>query len=174
MTDKATGQYDETILRLATVLVRVVIVALWVGLAVIALAVPGVVLWRGEVLAELAKEGMADGVAIPALLALMTGGAAILYAAIQFFRRLLAVMRTVRKGDPFVPENAARLRAMAWLLLAIEVGGLAVGLFSHWAFGRSNGFEFSVTGLIAVLSLFVLARVFARGTAMREDIEGTV
>lgn len=174
MMNPTTGQYDELILRIATVLVRVVIIALWIALAAIALAIPGVILWRGEVLAELASEGIADGVAIPALLALMTGGGAILYAAVHFFGRLRALMRTIGSGDPFVPENAERLRLMAWLLLAIEAGGLALGLFSHAMFGRSNGFEFSVTGLIAVLSLFVLARVFARGTAMREDIEGTV
>jgi len=103
-----------------------------------------------------------------------TGAAAILFLAARFFGHLLRLIRTVDRGDPFVPENADRLRAMAWLLLAIELLGLATGLVGHWAVGKSFGFEFSITGLIAVLSLFVLARVFARGTAMRDDIEGTV
>ena len=174
MTNHMTGRYDETILRLATVLVRIVTVLLWVGVVMIAIAIPAVLVWRAEALAELAKEGMVGRAVLPSLVVLMVGGAGILLATIRFFRGLLKLMDTVREGDPFVPENAARLRLMAWLLLAIEAGGLALGLFSDATLGRTHGFEFSVTGLIAVLSLFVLARVFARGTAMREDIEGTV
>jgi hypothetical protein len=37
-----------------------------------------------------------------------------------------------------------------------------------------SGWSFNITGWIAVLLLFVLARVFEQGAAMREDIEGTV
>lgn len=33
---------------------------------------------------------------------------------------------------------------------------------------------FSINGWLAVLLTFVLARVFAEGTLMREDLEGTV
>ena len=33
---------------------------------------------------------------------------------------------------------------------------------------------FSISGWLAVLLTFVLARVFAEGTVMREDLEGTV
>jgi hypothetical protein len=33
---------------------------------------------------------------------------------------------------------------------------------------------FSVNGWLAVLLTFILARVFAEGTLMREDLEGTV
>lgn len=33
---------------------------------------------------------------------------------------------------------------------------------------------FSVSGWLAVLLTFILARVFAEGTLMREDLEGTV
>ena len=39
-----------------------------------------------------------------------------------------------------------------------------------------RGFDagFSVTGWLAVLLTFLLARVFAEGTLMRDDLEGTV
>jgi hypothetical protein len=33
---------------------------------------------------------------------------------------------------------------------------------------------FSINGWLAVLLTFLLARVFAEGTLMREDLEGTV
>src|SRR4051794_1959145 len=32
-------------------------------------------------------------------------------------KRLLAIVETVRAADPFVPANAARLQAIAWVLL---------------------------------------------------------
>lgn len=90
--------------------------------------------------------------------------------------RMIGIVDTVRDGDPFVSENAARLLNMAWALLGLEV----LHLFSiAVAVGASNekdniDWSFSVTGWLAVLLLFVLARVFEHGARMREDLEGTV
>src|ERR671910_1326905 len=36
-------------------------------------------------------------------------------------KRLLAIVDTVRGGDPFVAANAHRLQAIAWVLLALNV-----------------------------------------------------
>src|SRR5262245_23754086 len=36
-------------------------------------------------------------------------------------KRLLAIVETVREGDPFVFTNALRLRAIAWALLALQL-----------------------------------------------------
>src|SRR5688572_25996218 len=36
-------------------------------------------------------------------------------------KRLLAIVETVRAGDPFVPANAVRLQAIAWALLALQL-----------------------------------------------------
>ncbi|HYV86724.1 MAG TPA: DUF2975 domain-containing protein, partial [Patescibacteria group bacterium] len=36
-------------------------------------------------------------------------------------RRLLAIVGTVRAGDPFVAANASRLQAIAWALLALQL-----------------------------------------------------
>ena len=93
-------------------------------------------------------------------------------------RRLLAIVGTVRAGDPFVAENASRLQAIAWVLLALQLLSLVVG-----AIGRSVSTPahpvhldagFSINGWLAVLLTFVLARVFAEGTLLRDDLEGTV
>src|SRR6476661_4809224 len=35
-------------------------------------------------------------------------------------KRLLAIVKTVRVGDPFVAANAARLQTIAWALLALQ------------------------------------------------------
>jgi hypothetical protein len=166
------GRYDDTILRLATVVVQIAIILCWLGVALIAVLVPAGIIWRAELIAQLATGGFSAN-AHPLLLTVAATGGVILFLTTRFLGRLLALMRTV-ETDPFVPENATRLRTMAWLLLAIELLGFAIGILIHWTVKKPEGFEFSFTGLIAVLSLFVLARVFTRGTEMREEIEGTV
>ena len=93
-------------------------------------------------------------------------------------KRLLAIVDTVRAGDPFVAANADRLRTIAWALLALQLLSLVIG-----AIGKSISTPahpvhldagFSINGWLAVLLTFLLARVFAEGTVMREELEGTV
>ena len=93
-------------------------------------------------------------------------------------KRLLAIVETVRAGDPFVAANASRLRDIAWTLLALQllslvIGGIAKAISTPLHPLHLNA-GFSVSGWLAVLLTFLLARVFAEGTVMREDLEGTV
>lgn len=92
--------------------------------------------------------------------------------------RLLAVVVTVRAGDPFVHGNAHRLRGIAWVLLALQLLSLVIGGIVRAISTPAHPFQvdagFSVNGWLAVILTFVLARVFAVGTLMREDLEGTV
>lgn len=92
--------------------------------------------------------------------------------------RLLAIVETVRLGDPFVAGNAARLQTTAWALLGLELLHLAVGAIAASASSEAQPLDidwnFSITGWLAVLLLFVVARVFDHGTRMRDDLEGTV
>ena len=90
--------------------------------------------------------------------------------------RLLAVVETVRSGDPFVPENAARLKTIAWCVLATQLLDLTFGVLAATmnAAGSNIHWEFNVTGWVAVVLLFVLARVFEEGTHMREDLEAMI
>jgi hypothetical protein len=91
--------------------------------------------------------------------------------------RLLAMVNTVRSGDPFVAVNARRLTAIAWCLLGIQLLDLLFGAVALSVTGNDvplSGWTFNITGWIAVLLLFVLARVFEQGARMREDMEGTV
>jgi hypothetical protein len=93
-------------------------------------------------------------------------------------KRLLAIVETVRAGDPFVAANANRLQTIAWVLLTLQLLSLLVD-----AIGRAVAIPghpldldagFSINGWLAVLLTFLLARVFAEGTLMRDDLEGTV
>src|SRR5262244_678666 len=46
-------------------------------------------------------------------------------------KRLLAIVLTVRAGDPFVATNAYRLQAIAWTLLALQLLSLVIGAIGN-------------------------------------------
>jgi Protein of unknown function (DUF2975) len=93
-------------------------------------------------------------------------------------KRLLAMVDTVRAGDPFVLANARRLQWIAWALLTLQLVGLAIAIIARLVSTPAHPVHldtsFSLNGWLAVLLTFVLARVFAEGAGMREDLEGTV
>ena len=92
--------------------------------------------------------------------------------------RLLAMVETVRAGDPFVAANASRLQTIAWTLLAMQLLSMVIGAIAKGISTPAHPVNldagFSVNGWLAVLLTFLLARVFAEGALMREDLEGTV
>ena len=93
-------------------------------------------------------------------------------------KRLLAIVETVRAGDPFVATNAQHLRAIAWALLAGQLLSIVIGAIGKTISTPAHPVNldagFSINGWLAVLLTFLLARVFAEGTLMRDDLEGTV
>jgi hypothetical protein len=92
--------------------------------------------------------------------------------------RLLAMVRTVRAGDPFVMANAGRLQAIAWILIVLQLLGLVIAIIVKWISTPAHPINISagpsIAGMLAILLTFVLARVFAEGALMRDDLEGTV
>jgi len=93
-------------------------------------------------------------------------------------KRLLAIVETVRAGDPFIAANANRLQAIAWALLALQLLSLVIGSIGKAVSSPAHPVHlnagFSISGWLAVILTFVLARVFAEATLMREDLQGTV
>lgn len=93
-------------------------------------------------------------------------------------KRLLDIVGTVRAGDPFVAENANRLQVIAWILLTMQLLSLLAGIIVRIITIPGHPLDikagFSINGWLAVLIAFLLARVFAEGTVMREDLAGTV
>lgn len=87
--------------------------------------------------------------------------------------RLLAMVNTVRSGDPFVAQNAARLQTIAYAALGQQLLQFIIGTTSR-SVPPLRISAFSTGGWLAVILLFVLARVFAEGTRMRDELEGTV
>lgn len=93
-------------------------------------------------------------------------------------RRLMAIVETVREGAAFTAVNADRLQAIAWALLALQLLSIVIGAIGEAISTPANPIDldagFSPSGWLAVLLTFVLARIFAEGAQMRDDLEGTV
>ena len=93
-------------------------------------------------------------------------------------KRLLAIIKTVRGGEPFVAANASRLQAIAWVLLALNVLSIVIGAIAQTVSTPAHPLHidagFSINGWLAVLLTFVLARVFAEGALMRGDVKRAV
>ena len=81
--------------------------------------------------------------------------------------------RAIRSSPPRGPPAGDRLGAARAAVLSIVIGGIATSL-STPAHPLDVDAGFSVNGWLAVLLTFLLARVFAEGTLMRDDLEGTV
>jgi len=93
-------------------------------------------------------------------------------------RRLLDIVESVRAGNPFAGKNATRLEVIAWALVGLQVLSLIIGGIAKLVSTANHPFNvdagFSTSGWLSVLLLFVLARVFAQGALMRDELEGTV
>lgn len=96
----------------------------------------------------------------------------------RFLLDLRRIIATVRHGDPFFAENARRLKGMGWLAVAAQLVWLVLVAIARWTAqyveGRSAPDPNLVGGLLLILVLFILARVFRLGAEMRTDLEGTV
>ena len=165
-------------LPLAYVLLRILIVVNWLGgAAILALLV---VLPNEQWIMtafKLSPSPEAERL-VMGLRAIAVLGLAAIPLNHAVLKRLLAIVETVRGGDPFVAANASRLQAIAWALLALQLLSIVIGgigkAVSTPAHPVNLDAGFSINGWLAVLLTFLLARVFAEGTHMRDDLEGTV
>lgn len=113
--------------------------------------------------------------------------AAMLMAGIWFFlRELAAIVASVAAGNPLSTANAERLHRMSIAVVCYELlanfGDLIAGFDDGYA-GRplpvetaipNTGYVFEFSGLLLIITLFILARVFRIGAQMHADLEGTV
>jgi DUF2975 family protein len=163
----------------AHVVLRILIVLNWLyGAAILALLTATIVAeqWTFTAL------GISPSSRIPSMIMGLRAIAALGLIAVPLnhavLKRLLAMVETVRGGDPFVTANADRLQAIARALLALQLLSLVIGGIGRAISTPQHPLHldagFSASGWLAVLLTFVLARVFAEGALMREDLEGTV
>ena len=167
---------SKTALGLSRTLLRALIVLnLAIGAAVVLCFVASFVL-EEAVATYYRTRAMDAALLIPALRIWMVLGVPFIGAVHVLLSRLLAITETVRTGHPFVPDNAGRLRTAAWCLLVMELLHLSFGVFAGIAQAANADVDwrFSITGWLAVLLLFVLARVFEEGTRIHDELEAVV
>ncbi|MCL4673299.1 MAG: DUF2975 domain-containing protein [Sphingomonadaceae bacterium] len=163
------------------------IVGFGIGIMIFAMVMIGIGLGavatveRADLIAEFVKVGAPKNmiwlVAVALALAL-----AMLFLGVRFLLELFGIIDSVGKGDPFQPENGTRLSRMGWLALAAQGVALAlkgvVKVLEPYAIKAGEkitlDFDLDLAGILLVLILFILARVFRHGAAMRADLEGTV
>ncbi len=166
-------------LPLARAFLRVLMILNWmVGAAILALLIATVVAGQWTFTALGIAPSVQSGPMMNGLRTIAALGLVAIPLNHAVLKRLLAIVDTVRTGDAFVAANADRLHAIAWVLLALQADSIVIGAIggaiSTSAHPLHLNAGFSASGWLAVILTFVLARVFAEGARMREDLEGTV
>ena len=164
-------------LPIASVVLRVLIVVNWLmGAAILALLVVPNQQWIMS--AFKLSPSPESARLVMGLRAIAVLGLAAVPVHYVVLKRLLEIVETVRAGDPFVAANASRLQSIAWALLTLQLLSLVIGAIAKSVSIPGHPLHldagFSINGWLAVLLTFLLARVFAEGARMREDLEGTV
>ncbi|HEY7899554.1 MAG TPA: DUF2975 domain-containing protein [Caulobacteraceae bacterium] len=156
-------------------------VVLWIGVAMASVGVLAALLlsFRPDLLGDISDFDLLDvggPVLGPAAAALFLIFDLYLIGGLIVVERLRAVFATLISGDPFHPENAARLRVIALTLAALEVGRYVAAAMAHvllhGAMRISGGV--SLTTWFAVLVIVVLAEVFREGARLRGEAELTI
>jgi hypothetical protein len=174
----------DPLLGMANALLLFFVAVLGLAATAMLLTAPAVLIFQHRIVATFANEGVAGAERMfPALSPILLSLAGLLSLGVYFLILLRRIVRSVGEGDPFVPVNAVRLARMGWTVLAGELLSIPVGAAVVWIANMvedrdhvSAGDDFgpSGTGLLLVLVLFILARVFRQGAAMRDELEGTV
>ncbi len=185
MTQTRTNTGTDPLLLAGKVLAILLQGTMVIGALALIIASVAVLFFRETLIAEFAEDIGNPDVVFPvfALLGVFIIGLAIVGGLFIFFGKLRHIINTVSEGDPFLPINADRLSMMGWLMLGVQLLilplaalGAQLAKFADELddVDVSGGMELDLTGILIVILLFILARVFKHGAAMREDLEGTV
>ena len=167
----------DPLLAIARFLLQVAMATMAVAAAAITLALPALFFFSEQVIIHLPGH-RAPPETIWAITTIMALIVAMVVLGFFFFRHLYRIVGTVGEGDPFVPVNAERLRAMGWITVTIHILGIPLAGISGWLDSVTDRIsvdaDVPLSGLLLAIVLFVLARVFREGTRMRDDLQGTV
>ena len=167
------------------------IVSKWMmlfGIGVLAIGLLAIPFAYQEMLAEMAKafENPPAPEVFGMIALIMVLAVVLLLLALFAVDRLRRIVNSVGEGNPFTHINGTRLRGIGIAAFAIQIvtfvtSLLAIGLVDMLGepkpgtdFNLSIDSSISISGILLVLLLIILARVFDRGAEMREELEGTV
>ncbi len=148
-----------------------------VALALVAAVLP---FYWAQVAAEFLKQypSLDTQTLFPIIYMVFALGIVVLALVWEILRKLLAIVNSVADGDPFIRANAVRLKVVGWLMVAAQITGLLLAVAAREGadlFGEHNvDFDVSLSGILSIMLVFILAGIFERGAEMREELEGTV
>ena len=178
-----TRRLKDPLLLVGKAIAIVMQAAMVLGAIALIVAAVGITFFTPELAAEADMEFFPADFPVAALVGVMLIGLAIVTMLFFFFDKLRRIIGTVGEGDPFQPANAVRLNRMAWLMIGIQLSLLpatALGMKLAEHADEMNEAQITVgrgldlEGILLAIVLFILARVFRHGAAMRDDLEGTV
>jgi len=169
------------------IILDVVFAALWIGVGIFALITLAALLlsFNPDLLPKISLTGD-DGVRSTAVTELTKNGPSVtssLFAAGLYLAGVLVIVGSLRRifttltaGDPFHPDNVARLRLIGLMLAGLELGRYAFWMVSVYLLPGINKVEpnLSLTAWFSVLVVFVLAEVFREGARLRREAELTI
>ncbi|TYC89355.1 DUF2975 domain-containing protein [Novosphingobium sp. BW1] len=182
----ATHAARDPLLLIAKIILYVLMAGLVLGALGVSAGGVGMAFFTEEIAAEFASSHVSFDFAEVRLA--MVGALVLIVVLLAMITAMLWLLKriidTVGEGDPFVPINATRMTIMAWLSLAVQIVALPLAGLATWihnvtemddmetAINFDSGFDGN--GILLMLVLFILARVFRKGAEMREELEGTV
>lgn len=169
------------------IILDVVFAALWIGIGVLALLTLAALLlsYNPDLLGSL-RDGSDGGEARSAINELLENGPSVaggLFGLAIYIGGILVIVGSLRRifttltiGDPFHPDNVARLRLIGLMLAGLELGRYAFWAISAWLFSGVDRIQpsLSLTAWFSVLVVFVLAEVFREGARLRREAELTI
>lgn len=161
---------------------------LLLGVAMLAIGIPTILAFADRVATEMADVFVTPpGTQVVWMIAVIMLFAVVMLLLTLFsINRLRRIVDSVGEGNPFTRINGTRLRGMGVAVFAIQVvtffgSILATTILTTLGevkpdrdFDLSIDGGISVSGILLVLLLIILARVFDRGAEMHEELEGTV
>ena len=164
------------------IILDVVFAALWIGIAILAVAALTALLinFNPELVSKIRANTDGDiGKYLdngPAIVSALISAVLYLAGILTIVGSLRRIFMTLTAGDPFHPDNVARLRLIGLMLAALELGRYAFWGFSVWLVPDLQKGEpsLSLTAWFSVLVVFVLAEVFREGARLRREAELTI
>lgn len=173
---------SDPLLNAAKVIIILICIALIFAMTMVGIGAGAIVsVGNAKVMEEFAKVGVPDS-GLWLLLAVFGLIIVLLGIGYRFMSQLLKIVGSVAEGQPFAPDNADRLSRMGWMAVAGQAVVVPLMGITSWfkpyadKAGRDIevGFGIDLGTILLILVLFILARVFREGAAMREELEGTV
>ncbi|MEZ5946200.1 MAG: DUF2975 domain-containing protein [Hyphomonas sp.] len=114
-------------------------------------------------------------ITLPELIAGLAGVAVVVAAVVFVCLELRRILATLADGDPFVPENAARLTRIAIAIAITQLMRYAIAIIMGFVVhGARLELSVDLIAWASVAALFILSQVFREGTRLRDEEKMTI